>query len=57
MKMFTVTQTASTNTLMKNWLDKKNIDIQAISQTQRTIEEYYSLRVWVDKVMKYYGVT
>lgn len=44
-------------TLMKNWLDKKNIDIQAISQTQRTIEEYYSLRVWVDKVMKYYGVT
>ena len=42
--------------LMKSWLDKKYIDEQAISQTQRIIEERYSLRVWVAKVLKYYGV-
>lgn len=42
--------------LMKKWIDNKCIDHAAIKQTQKMIEERYSLRVWVDKVMKYYGI-
>lgn len=42
--------------LMKKWLDKKEIDQVAVEQTQRTVAERYSLRVWVDQVMRYYGI-
>lgn len=42
--------------LMKKWLDNKCVDQAAVEQTQKTVEDRYSLRVWVDKVMKYYGI-
>ena len=42
--------------LMKAWMEWKSVDPQAIVQTQKVVEEQYSLRVWVDKVMKHYGI-
>ena len=42
--------------LMKKWLDRKTVDADQIAQTQKIIEDRYSLRVWVDRVMKHYGI-
>lgn len=42
--------------LMKNWLDRKKIDVQSIAHTQKIIEDRYSLQVWVDNVIQYYGI-
>lgn len=42
--------------LMKNWLDHKETNPQAIAHTQEIVEARYSLRVWVEKVMKHYGI-
>lgn len=42
--------------LLKNWLDEKSVDRAAVLQARKTIEERYSLRVWVEQVMKYYGM-
>lgn len=42
--------------LMKNWLDRKTIDSRSITQTQKVIQERYSLQVWVNHVMKHYGI-
>jgi len=43
--------------LMKAHLDGVSIaSSELVSQSQKTIEEQYSLRVWVDKVINYYGI-
>ena len=44
--------------LMKNWLDGKTKICSAdILETRRIIEDQYSLKVWVQKIMEYYCIS
>lgn len=43
--------------LMKAYLDgTASTACEAVAQAQKIVEEKYSLRVWVDKVIKHYGI-